>query len=148
MLRPSRRSLAYKKYHHVPLYLEWAPADVFSGPPPSKATAAAAAAAAPADRKAATAGGTKPGKDGAAAAAADAAAADVHTGAGADGDAEGDAPAPAVVGTIFVKNLAFATTDVALKKHFDKAVSAAGGSLHSALVARKQGKDGATLSLG
>ncbi len=30
----SVRSLAYKKYHHVPLYLEWAPADVFTTPAP------------------------------------------------------------------------------------------------------------------
>ncbi|KAG2451283.1 hypothetical protein HYH02_003889 [Chlamydomonas schloesseri] len=140
--RSAFRSLAYKKYHHVPLYLEWAPADVFSGPPPAKAPAAAAA-----DKKAgggAAASGAAAAKPGAAAPAA----ADVHPSDQADGDAEGDAAAPAVVGTIYVKNLAFATTDAALKKHFDKAVSAAGGSLHSALVARKQGKDGATLSLG
>ncbi|KYQ94283.1 RNA-binding region RNP-1 domain-containing protein [Tieghemostelium lacteum] len=30
------KSLAYTKFHHVPLYLEWAPLGLFKGPPPSK----------------------------------------------------------------------------------------------------------------
>lgn len=33
--RRAFRSLAYKRLHHVPLYLEWAPASVFAQPPPS-----------------------------------------------------------------------------------------------------------------
>ena len=28
------RGLAYRRYHHVPLYLEWAPARIFDAPPP------------------------------------------------------------------------------------------------------------------
>jgi hypothetical protein len=37
-----------------------------------------------------------------------------------DDDGAGDGAGGAVVGTIYVKNLAFATTDKTLKKHFDK----------------------------
>lgn len=43
------QALAYKKFQHVPLYLEWAPKDIFSTPPPSqpiKAQAQATVAAA------------------------------------------------------------------------------------------------------
>ncbi|EFJ46013.1 hypothetical protein VOLCADRAFT_63158, partial [Volvox carteri f. nagariensis] len=115
--RAAFKSLAYKKYHHVPLYLEWAPADVFvlpSAPP------------CPPDAKAAT---------------------EIEEAVTAAADDDGDAAAnPAVLGTIYVKNLAFSTGDTPLRKHFEAAVAAAGGSLHSALVARKKvpgtGKDG------
>eukprot|EP00775_Hariotina_reticulata_P011800 gene11800-11945_t len=45
-------------------------------------------------------------------------------------------------------NLNFNTTDAALRKHFDKAVSAAGGQIHSAKVARRKGADEKLLSMG
>ncbi|GIL52539.1 hypothetical protein Vafri_8379 [Volvox africanus] len=133
--RAAFRSLAYKKYQHVPLYLEWAPADVFTAPPVPREQQ---------QRQQATK--TKqPGNKGDITATA-------HEVAGtfADGDeAEAGAPAnPTALGTIYVKNLAFATSDGALRKHFDGAVSAVGGSLHSAVVARKKAKDGALQSLG
>ncbi|KAG2501693.1 hypothetical protein HYH03_000195 [Edaphochlamys debaryana] len=148
--RSAFRSLAYKKYHHVPLYLEWAPADLFSTPPPARPQPAAAAAAAAApDAQAKKAGGK-----GAKAAAPDATSlpelaphpeADPH--AAAD-TAAAAATAPAAAGTIYVKNLAFATTDPQLKKHFAGAVAACKGQLHSAVVARRKAKDGALQSLG
>lgn len=36
--------------------------------------------------------------------------------------------------TLYVKNLAFATNDTSLFRHFDSAVAAAGGTVRSALV--------------
>jgi len=35
--RRAFRALAFKRLHHVPLYLEWAPAGVFPGGPPAAA---------------------------------------------------------------------------------------------------------------
>ena len=40
-------ALAYTKYHHVPLYLEWAPVDTFATATPPAAAASAAAAVVP-----------------------------------------------------------------------------------------------------
>jgi len=61
------------------------------------------------------------------------------------GDDEGDEDA---VSTLYVKNLAFATTDAGLRKHFDKVVSSVGGTLHSACVAKRKGPKGELLSAG
>jgi multiple RNA-binding domain-containing protein 1 len=110
------QSLAYKKVQHVPLYLEWAPRDIFSSPAPerplsqpngSKAAgsrnAGQAAAAGTAKAKSIKAAPVAPAKSEAAAG---------GGGEGEEGEGEG--------ATIYVKNLAFATTDAALKKHFDK----------------------------
>ncbi len=124
------KSLAYKKYQNVPLYLEWAPKDVFLEGAPATAKAAGPATA------------SEPAAATATAAASPAAA--VAATAAADEDADEDGP----VATLFVKNLSFATTDEALAKHFDKAVSAAGGRLHSACVARRKASDGKLLSMG
>ncbi|GFR48899.1 hypothetical protein Agub_g10847 [Astrephomene gubernaculifera] len=141
--RAAFRSLAYKKYHHVPIYMEWAPADVFSAPPPAQ-PAGKQLQQQPGGATAATAAAGKAPK---AAAAAAAAAGDAAADAAAAADG-GGAVNPTTVGTIYVKNLAFATTDAAFRKHFDSAVSAVGGCLHSAVVARKKAKDGAVQSLG
>ena len=145
--RSAFKNLAYKKFHHVPLYLEWAPKEIFS------TSAAEAAAAAKGQAKgagkasstpaAAAAGGTGAGvedakgkgkgKDRAAAGGPAVADGDVTGAAVAAGeDEEGGDGAP--VASIYVKNLNFATTDAGLKKHFDKVVSAAGGTIHSAKV--------------
>lgn len=148
--RSAFRTLAYKKFNHVPLYLEWAPAGIFTAEAPTldangplsaaagaKAANRAAEKAARAERKAAAAAAAD------AAAAATAAAADVTAGdAVDDGSADNETP------TIFVKNLAFATSDASLKKHFDKAASAVGGRLAAAKVARRKGEDGKLLSAG
>ncbi|KAJ9530616.1 hypothetical protein QJQ45_014764, partial [Haematococcus lacustris] len=179
--RAAFKALAYKKLHHVPLYLEWAPRDIFTQsastksstaqPAPGTKAATQAAARAPIGAKAvqaeqglappAQAAGTaakatgkqatgaaagQKGRQPAAAVSA-AAAADqgVPQGAVADGEEEEEA-----VASIYVKNLAFSTTDQALRDHFDKAVSALGGRLRSARVARRTpgpGQPGAGLSL-
>lgn len=34
--RKAFRGLAYKRFHNVPIYLEWAPSDIFSAPAPSQ----------------------------------------------------------------------------------------------------------------
>ena len=50
-----------------------------------------------------------------------------------------DAATPAAPSaTVYVKNLAFATADAALRQHFDSAVSAAGGVIRSAVVHKSQ----------
>eukprot|EP00967_Tisochrysis_lutea_P007301 scaffold8684_cov20-Tisochrysis_lutea.AAC.1 len=111
--RSAFKALAYKKYQHVPLYLEWAPQDIFSVPPPSPqeqqqaARARQPAAAANGKATAVPAAGKKQGG--------------VEAMEGVQGgDDEGDEDA---VSTLYVKNLAFATTDAGLRKHFDKVPS-------------------------
>ena len=52
------------------------------------------------------------------------------------GDGVDDEAAAGESATVYVKNLAFATSDAALAAHFDAAVSAAGGRIRSARVSR------------
>jgi multiple RNA-binding domain-containing protein 1 len=138
--RSAFKTLAYKKFHHVPLYLEWAPKEIFSVSASEAAAArnkgqgkgvekdSTAATAAAAGGELGDAKARKKEKNASSKQAADAAAA-----AAAEGGEEEDGDA-APVASIYVKNLNFGTTDAALKKHFDKAVSAAGGTIHSAKV--------------
>jgi multiple RNA-binding domain-containing protein 1 len=131
LCRSAFKALAYKKYQQVPLYLEWAPKDIWDTPAPAAAANKPAAAAGDSKAAAASAAGAAAAAD-----AADAAAASKPTAAAGDeGDEDDDGP-EAPVACIYVKNLNFATGDAALRKHFDKAVSAAGGSIHSAKVRR------------
>lgn len=123
--RKAFRTLAYKKFQHVPLYLEWAPQGVFVADAPKYDLEAVKARAANAAKT------TKPGK-----------AVDVATLAGVDDDSS------LPLTSLFVKNLSFGTTDAALLKHFRKAAQEAGGSVRSARVARKKAKTGETLSKG
>jgi hypothetical protein len=39
--RAAFKTLAYRKFHHVPLYVEWAPSDIFALPPPAEPLRAA-----------------------------------------------------------------------------------------------------------
>lgn len=121
--RAAFKALAYKKYQQVPLYLEWAPKDIWDTPPPAAAAAVKPAAAAASAAKAAAAS--------AAAAGGEAAAGKAEAVAAGGDDEDGD-QAPTV--SIYVKNLSFGTTDASLKAHFDKAVSSCGGQIHSAKV--------------
>ncbi len=91
------KSLAYKRYQHVPIYLEWAPANIFRADAPKPRQPLALPLPTPA---AAAAPGTNSAPQ-AAAAAADAAAA---TAAVVLPDVEDTESS-----TIYVKNLAFAT---------------------------------------
>jgi multiple RNA-binding domain-containing protein 1 len=123
------QSLAYKRFHHVPLYLEWAPAGIFSKPP-APAKPAAAAPAAPAAR----------------AAKKEAAKKETAAAAGLGAPAEDDDSVES--SSIFVKNLAWATEDAALGAHFAAAAAAAGGALRAATVAKRKTKEGKFLSAG
>ena len=91
------RSLAYKRYKRVPLYLEWAPEGSFM-------------AAAPASVK------------------------------------EGEAPSATheeVSNSVFVKNLSFNTSEVALKAHFEKVVS-----VRNVKIPRKGGNKNLSMGFG
>lgn len=116
MCRAAFKALAYKKYQQVPLYLEWAPVGIWDTPPP-----AAPAATSPSSPRppAGVKVHSKPLNDAAAA-------------AQCLEDADDTEQGPVV--SIYVKNLNFATTDASLKSHFDSAISAAGGQIHSAKV--------------
>eukprot|EP00879_Flechtneria_rotunda_P010492 GHRR01010968.1.p1 GENE.GHRR01010968.1~~GHRR01010968.1.p1 ORF type:complete len:379 (+),score=174.71 GHRR01010968.1:1448-2584(+) len=152
--RSAFKSLAYKRYQQVALYLEWAPKNIWDTPavaaasvkPGGKANttnnAVAAAAAAPTAGDSATAPAAADTVAGAAAFSAAAAANAIGMDAADEDDDD------AAVAFIYVKNLNFATTDAALKKHFDRVLSAAGGSIRSAKVARRKGADGKLLSMG
>ena len=96
------KSLAYKRYQHVPIYLEWAPANIFRADAPKPRQPLALPLPTPA---AAAAPGTNSAPE-AAAAAVDAAAA---TAAVVLPDVEDTESS-----TIYVKNLAFATGAVSV----------------------------------
>jgi len=130
LCRAAFKALAYKKYQQVPLYLEWAPKDIWDSPAP---TAPAAARSAPAAAAAAAGPGTAGNGVSSSQAAAPAAGVERLKAKAAAEEEEEDAEQAPVV-SIYVKNLNFSTTDAALKAHFDKAISAAGGQIHSAKV--------------
>ena len=133
------KALAYKKFHHVPLYVEFAPADIFDGPPP-------AAKAPPPPAAAGGGGGRGMGGLGAANAA--------NLGV-QEFPAPGEAPEEAQALTVFVKNVAFRTDAKALERHFKQGLSrtkATAGlgaaAVRSASVSYKTGPKGAKLSNG
>ena len=90
------KALAYKRYQHVPIYLEWAPANIFRADAPKAGALTRLAPSAPAAQLA-----NAP------------AAADVAGNAAETGAAAAAAVLPEVedndTSTIYVKNLAFAT---------------------------------------
>ncbi|EGZ26394.1 hypothetical protein PHYSODRAFT_484800 [Phytophthora sojae] len=92
--RKAFRSLAYKKYQHVPLYLEWAPVKVFDRP----ATASSSAKAPTSEQK-----GIKS-----------------TSAVVPDVDDEGDTAVGDASHTICVKNLNFTTKEAALEKIFER----------------------------
>ncbi|CAI5993639.1 unnamed protein product [Closterium sp. NIES-64] len=143
------KGLAYKRYQHVPLYLEWAPEGIFLEPaaPSDTPTTTAAAAAAASSREGE--GGAGVGKEGGGekkakkqgavgllpvvmdgkAARRMAAEADMVGGTGgregggegAEGHAvEGEEDGQPTSHSVFVKNLSFATTETQLKEHLEK----------------------------
>lgn len=96
-------SQAYKRFHSVPIYVEWAPAALLLGPAPAAPQKKAAG-----KKAKATAEDLVEGEGGGRAAA-------------EEEDDEGR--------ILYVKNLAFATTDAALRKHFESAAKARGAAL-------------------
>ncbi len=129
--RAAFAGLAYKRYQHVPLYVEWAAADLL--PPPAAGAAGAATARA---------------RSAAAAKAAPVSAAEAAGASGAAGEGDDGGGAAGEACTLYVKNLAFATDDAALRRHFE-AAPVLRGHVRAARVARKPGKTpGSTLSAG
>ena len=125
--RRAFKALAYKRCHHVPLYLEWAPEGIFADGAPLLSDGPGAAAGGGAEEEEAVV------KDSLVVAG--------LVDAENDNDAEGSRE-------VYVKNLNFETRDKALRGHFEAAAKAAGGKLLSARVALKDGKNGKKLSLG
>ncbi|NXR31592.1 RBM19 protein, partial [Zosterops hypoxanthus] len=129
-------SLAYSKFHYVPLYLEWAPMGVFLSPAPQR-------------RKAGVPGkedeaGLEPVgflllvSDEAVKESEEAAAQEEEE------EEEEDEEEENIPGcTLFIKNLNFATTEETLKETFSKA-----GALKSCTISKKKDKAGALLSMG
>ncbi|XP_060105394.1 probable RNA-binding protein 19 [Heteronotia binoei] len=125
--------LAYSKFRHVPLYLEWAPMSVFSGP---------------GKKQPETSGGEKEGET--------QLGMENHEDEDAktkpeetrieeeedeDDDEEEEESIPGC--TLFIKNLNFSTTEETLKEIFSKA-----GAVKSCTISKKRDKTGTLLSMG
>ncbi|XP_027431762.2 probable RNA-binding protein 19 isoform X2 [Zalophus californianus] len=131
--RKAFRHLAYSKFHHAPLYLEWAPVGIFSssapqmkeprGPPAGPAEEDRAEEETLPDNE--TPGGEKPTEGGAA-------------------DSPEEEEEESLPGcTLFIKNLSFSTTEETLKGVFSKV-----GTVKSCSISKKKNKAGAMLSMG
>ena len=112
--RAAFAGLAYKRYQHVPLYVEWAPLGILPTPAQRSAAPPPAKPAKPAKQAPVTA--------------ADAAM------AGGEGEDCGGAQQR----TLYVKNLAWATEDATLRRHFEAALGGP-ACVRSARVARRPG---------
>lgn len=123
--RRAFNSLAYKKYQHVPLYLEWAPKNIFSKSvprTPRREPKNDLEVDVPRDSTPHVDTILTPAND------------------GEDMDINSH--------TIFVKGLSFATQEPALLHLFEKATMNAGGSVRNVKVAKKKSKDNKMLSAG
>lgn len=135
--RKAFRHLAYSKFHHVPLYLEWAPIGVFStAPQKKKSQPERPAEKAEAERETALdTEGEKASPEGA----------EASTGKmEEEEEEEEDEEEESVPGcTLFIKNLNFSTTEESLKEVFSRA-----GAVKSCTVSKKKNKAGVLLSMG
>ncbi|MEJ1282002.1 RNA binding motif protein 19 [Cricetulus griseus] len=136
--RKAFRHLAYSKFHHVPLYLEWAPIGVFGTVPQKKdsqpAQTAEKAKAEP--EMVLDPEGEKTSGEGA----------EAPTGKveEEEEEEEEDEEEESVPGcTLFIKNLNFSTTEETLKEVFSKV-----GAVKSCTVSKKKSKAGVLLSMG
>ncbi|KAG8455679.1 hypothetical protein GDO86_001754 [Hymenochirus boettgeri] len=115
--------LAYTKFHHVPLYLEWAPVNVFISPPAQSKDNEA-------DDKASNKQQTE--------------VEDTQTVEEEQNEEDIDVEEEALPGcTLFIKNVNFSTTEDALKEAFSKV-----GEVKSCSISRKMDKSGSLLSMG
>uniref|UniRef100_A0A8C6A999 RNA binding motif protein 19 n=1 Tax=Marmota marmota marmota TaxID=9994 RepID=A0A8C6A999_MARMA len=137
--RKAFRHLAYSKFHHVPLYLEWAPVGVFSSTAPQgkepekhlwkrtwwsqKPVRTVTDGEAP--------DGEKPAEEGA----------EAPTAKTEEEEEEDEESLPGC--TLFIKNLNFSTTEETLQQVFSKV-----GAVRSCSVSRKKNKAGVLLSMG
>uniref|UniRef100_A0A384BYC1 Probable RNA-binding protein 19 n=1 Tax=Ursus maritimus TaxID=29073 RepID=A0A384BYC1_URSMA len=140
--RKAFRHLAYSKFHHAPLYLEWAPVGVFSSSAPqTKEPQDPPAGPAGEDRAEPetlpdheTPEGEKPAEGGA-----ENCPAKVE-----EEEEEEDEEEESLPGcTLFIKNLNFNTTEETLKGVFSKV-----GTVRSCSISKKKNKAGAMLSMG
>ncbi|XP_008575479.1 PREDICTED: probable RNA-binding protein 19 [Galeopterus variegatus] len=138
--RKAFRNLAYSKFHHVPLYLEWAPVGVFSSTAPQKKEPRDSPVE-PVEKDKAepetvsdskTPEGEKPTEGGA-----DNSIAKVEE----EEEEEEEESLPGC--TLFIKNLNFDTTEETLKEVFSKV-----GMVKSCSISKKKSKAGALLSMG
>ncbi|XP_059105738.1 probable RNA-binding protein 19 [Peromyscus eremicus] len=125
------------KFHHVPLYLEWAPIGVF-GAAPQKKDSQPAQTAEKAEAEPETGldpEGEKASGEGA----------EAPTGKTEEEEEEEDEEEEESVPgcTLFIKNLNFSTTEETLKEVFSKV-----GAVKSCTVSKKQNKAGVLLSMG
>ncbi|XP_001605134.2 probable RNA-binding protein 19 [Nasonia vitripennis] len=113
--------LAYSKFKHLPLYLEWAPDDSFTSAPPKSAKGKTDTA----DEK------VRNNTKGNGAVKAEGGTDNKNEAKESDDEEDEDEPEPDT--TLFVKNLDFRTTEEQLRKHFSKC-----GKLHYASVSTKK----------
>ncbi|XP_048370954.1 probable RNA-binding protein 19 [Sphaerodactylus townsendi] len=123
--------LAYSKFHHVPLYLEWAPMGVFSGPGKKQLEASGGEKEGKtqlgADNREDEETKTKPEE--------------ISMGEEKDDSEDEEESIPGC--TLFIKNLNFSTTEETLKEVFSKA-----GAVKSCSISKKKDKAGTLLSMG
>ncbi|XP_058850805.1 probable RNA-binding protein 19 isoform X2 [Acipenser ruthenus] len=115
--------LAYTKFQHVPLYLEWAPMDVFSGPLPNSVQKQEPLCSPALEVKE-----TKPESSG-------------EGGSEEEEEEEEEESQPGC--TLFIKNLNFTTTEDTLRQAFSKC-----GALRSCSISKKKDRSGNMLSMG
>ncbi|XP_016058588.1 PREDICTED: probable RNA-binding protein 19 [Miniopterus natalensis] len=132
--RKAFRQLAYSKFHHVPLYLEWAPMGVFSSSAPQK-EGPQDTPVEPLDPEtepdSETSEGEKPTEEGAA----------DSSSKTEEEEEEEEESLPGC--TLFIKNLNFDTTEETLRAVFSRV-----GAVKSCSVSRKKSKAGVLLSMG
>ncbi|XP_072456462.1 probable RNA-binding protein 19 [Notamacropus eugenii] len=130
-------SLAYSKFHDVPLYLEWAPMGVFSNHPPQKREQGDK----PGGKEAVQNEAGPEGEDTENTPEKKAAAPEGKSDEEEDDEDEEDESLPGC--TLFIKNLNFSTTEETLKKVFSKV-----GTVKSCTISKKKNKAGVLLSMG
>ncbi|GMH38972.1 hypothetical protein BSKO_06870 [Bryopsis sp. KO-2023] len=123
------RCLSYRKYHGVPIYLEWAPRGIFM------VHADRVLEPLPAQKQP-----EQPKEE-------DAAKEPVAIESVEEVLDSGDETSVASA-TVFVKNLSFTTTEAGLRSHFDNVVSEIGGKVNSTVVATKLRSGGKRVSAG
>ncbi|XP_012324437.2 probable RNA-binding protein 19 [Aotus nancymaae] len=138
--RKAFRHLAYSKFHHVPLYLEWAPVGVFSSAAPQKKEPQDAPPE-PTEKDQAepetVSNGETPEDENPVEEEADNSSAKMEE----EEEEEEEESLPGC--TLFIKNLNFDTTEEKLKEVFSKV-----GTVKSCSISKKKNKAGALLSMG
>ncbi|XP_068095834.1 probable RNA-binding protein 19 [Hyperolius riggenbachi] len=116
------RKLAYTKFQHVPLYLEWAPMNVFSSPPVVKKAEPVKDEPSVTEEKEHEGGQSEKQNE-------------------SEEEDEEEESLPGC--TLFIKNLNFSTSEEALKEVFSKV-----GAVKSCSISKKKDKRGTLLSMG